>query len=325
LKRFLQSEAGATVLWVLLSMLMAAAIAPWLYQAGMWLADLSKAGDLPGIVEWLGAACGRANFSRFFSRAFLISACALIPLLVWRIRVIRQGENSTIIGLSAMPWKMAVSQVVSGCAIAGGLLWAGGVALEWLGAFTPNPNPPSTGKFLRRVVLAAVTVPLLEEWLFRGILLGLWLKFAKPLTACIGTSLFFAFIHFLKPPDGAILSDPASAWAGFELLGKVLLHFTNPQFFVTDFATLLVVGMILAFARLRTEALWFSIGLHAGWIIAFKGFILLHRPVLDHPFYPWGVGQTLQSGIFPLLILGLTAVVCRSIFQRFDRQRIPNF
>jgi uncharacterized protein len=324
LKRFFQSEAGAAVCWVVLSMLMAATLAPWLYQAGMWLADLAKTQDLPGIFEWLGSACERANFSRFFSRALIISAFVLIPLLAWRIRAIRQGETGTMVGLSAMPWKMAVAQVLLGCVIAGGLLWIGGMILEWFGAFVQKPDPPSAGKFLRRVVMSAVAVPLLEEWLFRGMLLGLWLKFSKPLTACIGTSLFFAFIHFLKPPDGVILSDPASALAGFELLGKVLLHFTDPHFFITEFATLFLVGMILAFARLRTGALWFSIGLHAGWIIAFKGFVLLHRPVLEHPFYPWGVGQTLQSGIFPLLALGLTAAVCRYTLLGFDNYRMTN-
>ncbi len=322
MKRFFQSEAGAAILWVVLSMLMAAALAPWFYQAGMWLAGLAETQDLPGIIEWLGSACERADFSRFFSRALIFSAFVLLPLLGWRIRLIRQGENSTMVGLSMMPWKMATMQVILGCAIAGGLLWTGGIVLEWLGAFAPKSNPASAGKFLRRVVLAAVAVPLLEEWLIRGMLLGLWLKFSKPLTACIGTSLFFAFIHFLKPPDGEILSDPMSSLAGFELLGKVLLHFTDPQFFVTDFATLFAVGMILAFARLKTGALWFSIGLHAGWIIAFKGFVLLHRPVLDHPFHPWGVGETLQSGIFPLLILGLTAVVCSYVLREISKYRV---
>ena len=64
-------------------------------------------------------------------------------------------------------------------------------------------------------------------------------------------------------------------WRALKLLGKILLHFTEPMFFITDFATLLAIGLILAWAVLRTGALWFSIGLHAGWIMSFKAFNIL--------------------------------------------------
>jgi membrane protease YdiL (CAAX protease family) len=194
-----------------------------------------------------------------------------------------------------------------------------GMILTALGAYLPTPNPPEFGKLLKRMLIPAVAASLLEEWLFRGLLLGLWLRFAKPLAASIGTSLLFAFVHFLAPPDGVVIANPASPFAGFELLGKILLHFTDPLFFVTDFATLFVIGMILATARLRTGALWFSIGLHAGWIAAFKGFNMLHRVVPVHELRPWGVGDSLRSGLLPMLALGLTAVICHFALRRFEK------
>ncbi len=306
------------MLWVISAIVMASALAPWLYQAGKGLAEAARTQNFPAILEWLAAACGRADFSRYFSRSLAISAIILLPFSAWRIRAIRHNTDRIIVEGSRMPWKSAVIQMVLGCAIAGGMLWGIGMVLEVFGAFVPKSNPPSVRQFLSRTLVPAIAVPLLEEWLFRGLLLGLWLRFARPITACLGTSFFFAFIHFLKPPDGTLFENPSSPLAGFELLGKVLFHFTDPQFFITDFATLFAIGMILAWARLRTGALWFSIGLHAGWIIAFKGFILLYRPVFDHPFNPWGVGQTLRSGIFPLLMLGLTAVICRHVLRRLE-------
>jgi membrane protease YdiL (CAAX protease family) len=115
--------------------------------------------------------------------------------------------------------------------------------------------------------------------------------------------------------------DPTHALAGFQRLGRIFLHFTDPLFFVTDFATLLGVGLILAWARVRTGALWFSIGLHAGWIMAFKGFNLLYQIVPGHPLRPWGVGESLRSGILPLLTLGLTAVICHFVLRRFAAAR----
>jgi len=200
------------------------------------------------------------------------------------------------------------------------LLWGMGLLLQTMGAYSPRPNAVSFGKVLGKIVAPALVVPLIEEWLFRGLLLGLWLRFARPLSACILTALFFSFVHFLKLPDGAEVANPASMLAGFELLGKILYHFTEPLFFITDFAALFVVGLILAMARVRTRALWFSIGLHAGWIAAFKGFNLLYRSVEKHPFHPWGVGDTLRSGLFPMLTLGVTAVVCHFVLKVFERR-----
>ena len=88
---------------------------------------------------------------------------------------------------------------------------------------------------------------------------------------------------------------------------------------MTEFATLFAVGMILAWARLRTGALWFSIGLHAGWVLAFKTFNLLYVAVVPHPLRPWGIGESLKSGLLPLLTLALTALVCQFALRPFSR------
>jgi len=314
LKRFFRSEAGAVMLWLMVSLVLAAALAPWMYQAGKSLADAAATEDLPGVLEWLGAACGRSEFSRFFSRALLASAVVTLPGLVWRIQVVRAECVSKVISYVRLPWQSAVIQIAVGCVIAAGMLWGIGLLLEAQGAFTSKPGAPGFGKLLGKIIVPTVVVPPLEEWMIRGLLLGMWLKFSKPFAACVGTSLFFAFIHFLKPPEGSLIADPASAWAGFELLGKVLLHFTNPQFFVTEFATLFFGGMLLAWSRVRTGALWFAIGLHAGWIAGFKGFNQLYQPAANHR---WGIEETF-SGTFPLVTLGLTAVICHFALRRFD-------
>jgi membrane protease YdiL (CAAX protease family) len=208
---------------------------------------------------------------------------------------------------------------MTGCIIAAGLLWGLGAILDAAGAYVPKQQAPAAGKLLSKALVPAVAVALVEEWLFRGVLLGLWLRFARPVTACAGTALVFAFLHFLNPPAGSVIADPAHVLAGFQLLGKILLHFTDPLFFLTDFASLLAAGLILAWARVRTGALWFSIGLHAGWIAAFKAFNLFYQEVSDSPLRPWGIGENLRSGVLPLLTLGITAVICHFVLRRFSR------
>lgn len=316
MKRFLQSEIGAAVVWVAASLLLAAIVSPWLYQAGKWLAAVASHRELPGLVEWLAAACGRAKFGRFFDRALLLSALVLLPPLFRRIRCLR-AKRSPGSELVPLGWRRASAQVVTGCVLAGGILWALCGFVEWTGAFVDKPSSPGFGKFASKVLLPAAGASLVEEWLFRGVLLGLWLRFARPATACLGSALLFAFLHFIKPPAGTVIADPSHPLAGVELLGGVFLNYLDPRFFIGDFISLTAVGVILAWARLRTGALWFPIGLHAGWIMAFKACGLLYREVPGHPLRPWGVGDSLRSGMLPLLTLIVTAGVCHFVLKRF--------
>jgi hypothetical protein len=322
-QRFFKSEVGAAIIWVLNSMVFAAVISPWMYQGGKQLALLAASKDLPALLEWLGAACGRATISRYYARSLLLCALVLLPLLLRRIHALRSSE-----GIGGMhDWNRVsrrdvVLQIAIGCIISGGMLWGLGAILEWIGAYVPKAIRPGPGILFSKVLIPVVSVSLIEEWLFRGLLLGLWLRYARPVVACLGSSLLFAFLHFLNSPDGMRIADPSHAFAGFQLLGQILMHFTDPLFFITDFATLSVVGLILAWARIRTGALWFPIGLHAGWILVFKGFNLMYQSVPDHFLRPWGVGESLRSGMLPMCTLGLTAVICHFAQRRFERRSV---
>jgi len=321
-QRFVKSEVGAAVLWVLGSLLLAAVISPWVYRGGKDLAALAEAQDLPALGEWLGAACGRAQFGRFFDRSLIFSTLLLLPLVFRRIRGLRMAAGSVPVKLwERVSHKVAATQLIVGGLIAVATLCFLGAVLAVAGAFAPSAAVPAFGKLLASVLVPAAAASLLEEWLFRGLLLGLWLRFGRPAAACLGSSLLFAMLHFLKLPEGTRIADPAHVLAGFEFLGNILLHVTDPRFFVTDFATLLAGGMLLAWARVRTGALWFSIGLHAGWILVFKGHNLFYQSVPGWPLRPWGVGDNLRSGAFPLLTLGLTALICHVVWRHLAAGR----
>lgn len=299
-------------------MLLAAVITPWIYQGGKWLATIAEQRELPLFLESVAGSCGRAEIGRFYDRALLFSALLLFPVMLeWIKHQARAVAYPEANQRMRWPWKSACSQVILGFLIAGGMLMALGAVLDYAGAYAAKANPPGMSRLISKVVIPALAAPLIEEWLFRGLFLGLWLRFARPAVACIATALVFAFLHFLKLPAGAVIADPTHALAGFELLGKILLHFTDPLFFLTDFASLFVAGLILGWARISTGALWFSIGLHSGWVAAFKLFNLFFEGAQDHVLRPWGVGESLRVGLLPLLTLGLTALVCRWALRCF--------
>ncbi|MGJ8633844.1 MAG: CPBP family glutamic-type intramembrane protease [Luteolibacter sp.] len=303
--RFLKSEAGAIILWLIASLVAAAFLMPHLYDEGKELAQSTATDDYPGVVEWIGASAGRAKPDRFFSRALLVSALVLIPALTYRVKQIRKSSNAPDkYTLHKLPWQGRLVHLVSGLLLGSLSLGLLALVLELSGASIAKEIPP-IGKFFTKAFLPALGAGVIEELVFRGLLLGLWLRACSLWTAWIGSALMFSFVHFLSPPDGMVILDPRAWYAGFEILGSTLGHFSNPLFFVTDFATLALLGLLLAWCRTRTHSLWMPIGIHAGLVFALKTFSMTRDLNPLSPLHPWFIGNDLKSGILPLLALAI--------------------
>lgn len=317
--RFLKSEAGAIVIWLAASLFAAALLTPYLYDAGKALAASAATKDYPGIIEWLAASCDRAKPDRFFSRALLFSALALLPALIRRVKRIPRTEGGDRFALRKLSWSQRFIHLGSGLlagAVSLGLL---GLILDLAGAAVPKEIEFSMAKVFPKAFLPALGAGVIEELIFRGLILGLWMRACSLWTAWIGSSLMFSFVHFLKPPRGAEITDPRAWDAGLEILGSTLGHFTNPAFFVTEFATLAFLGLLLAFGRTRTFSLWLPIGIHAGLVFSLKVFSMARKIDTDSPLNPWFIGSDLKSGILPLVFLGLCFAICAVLVRRLPR------
>ncbi len=313
--RFLKSEAGAIILWLAASLLAAALLTPYLYDVGKTLSANAEIKDYPGIVESIAESAGRAKPDRYFGRALLISALALMPLLIRRVKKITPREDAAQYSLQKLTWPQRLSHLGSGILIGASCLGILAIVLHLTGSATWVDDDIPLGKILTKALLPALGAGLIEELIFRGLLLGLWLRACSLWTAFIGSSLMFSFVHFLKPPPGTEIADPRAWHSGLEILGSTLGHFTDPAFFVTEFATLALLGLILAWCRTRTFSLWMPVGLHAGLVLALKTFSLTSDLTDRTPWFPWFIGADLKSGIFPLIALGicflLTALAVR--------------
>ena len=171
-------------------------------------------------------------------------------------------------------------------------------------------NRPPVGTIVRVAVTAAVGAAVVEEFFFRGLLMGVSLRAASTRWALVFVTFVYTAVHFLKPPDSVEIASDAVTWGtGFWLVGQIFVQFGNPLFVVAEFATLFAVGWVLGMARLQTGALWASIGLHAGWIFGLKFFSAMTRkasPVEET--LPW-IGRNLKEGLVPLAVVTLTGVV----------------
>ena len=325
--RFLKSEAGAIVLWLAASLFAAALLTPYLYDAGKTLAANAEVKDYPGFIESIADSARRAKPDRYFGRALLISALALMPALIRRVKKIPPREDANRYALRKLTWKNRFLHLASGLLTGAFILGSLGLILHLTGAATASDESFTVGKILSKALLPALGAGIIEELVFRGLLLGLWLRACSLWTAFIGSSLMFSFVHFLKPAPGTVIEEPGAWHSGFELLGSTLGHFTHPQFFVTDFATLALLGLVLAWCRTRTFSLWMPIGLHAGLVFALKCFSMTSDLNPASPLHPWFIGGDLKSGILPLVALAicfLLIVLLVRLLTRKTRETIPS-
>ena len=315
--RFLKSEAGAIILWLVASLFFAALLTPYLYDAGKNLATSAETAEYPSVIESIAGSAGRADPDRYFSRSLLISGLALLPLLIRRVKSLPRDPASIS---PRLPWSQRLTHLGTGILIGTATLVSVALLLHFTGGSDPKGEALTASRLFSKAIIPALGVGVIEEVIFRGLILSLWLRAGSVLSAWIGSSLFFAFLHFLKPPDGMELADPRAWHAGFEILGSTLGHFSNPKFFVTQFTLLAILGLILAWSRTRTNALWFPIGLHAGLVFALKAFSLTSRTNEDWIFYPWLIGEDLKTGILPVITLGFCFLACHFALRTIEKQ-----
>jgi len=238
------------------------------------------------------------DFNTFFHRAILIVAV----LLLWPLLRVSSVRGLGDLGLATnQNWARDVGNGVLLSVIP--LLFCGALLITLhLYSFRHVFVWPRFGK----VVLAAIAVPFIEETFFRGIVLGILLRTGRKWLAIIAVSALFAAVHFLKGSE----REPAIVtWSsGFQSIGDAFAGFGDPMMVLSAFATLFLIGCILADARMLTRSLWVPIGLHAGWIFASGTFSWLARRQMVA--LPW-LGTNLLVGIIPLGLAAVTWIVMR--------------
>ncbi len=149
-------------------------------------------------------------------------------------------------------------------------------------------------KHFGNAIGAAVLVSVLEEAVFRGVVFGA-LKRHLSLVAAVGISSFiYALVHFFERTqhEGEVI------WSsGLALLPKMLRGFGAWDQIIPGFFALTIAGIVLAMAVRATGNLYFSIGLHAGWIFWLKTYKFFTRPVDESHAWFWGTGKLIDGWV----------------------------
>ncbi len=183
-------------------LMLGAVLAPPLYWGGKWLAGMIvsfKQTETP-VIGWIAKKLTTHQFGSYYDRAFLISALGLLwPFLKW-MRL--SGDR---LGLEKNPAR--AKDAASGFVIACGFLTVLTALLMWTGAYIFE-DTIDWKTMITRAAITCVAAALLEEWLFRGIFLGVALRSSRPWVAILVVSAFFSILHRMKPPD-LLVKEPA--------------------------------------------------------------------------------------------------------------------
>ncbi len=278
----------ALVIYIVVIFIGGALLAPWLWQLAQWSAP-----SFPRLAH--------APFHRFLDRSFLILALAG----VWPMRR----------ALGAAAWRDlgVVSPYGQGKKFCGGLVLGflslaavAGLALGF-GGRTLAPSLTAhqwVGAVFGAIGTAAV-VATLEEILFRGGIFGglrqvLYWPFALAIS-----SVVYALVHFLQRAE---LTGPVAWDSGLLLLPRTLGGFANIQALVPGFFSLTLAGVLLGLAYQRSGNLYFSIGLHAGWIFWLKIYSQVTLPAPQGITWFWG-SEKMTDGWLAFLVLALALAI----------------
>jgi membrane protease YdiL (CAAX protease family) len=278
----------ALAIYVVVVFIGGALLAPWLY----WLAQ-SFAHGIPKIAG--------TPFHRFVNRAILgLALIGIWPLL--------KSLGATSLGEAGLArpgehWKKFGGGFLLGLvslAIVAGLALASGAR-----RLNPVDAPMVLGEKILGISLTAVVVAVLEELLFRGAVFGALRKFFNWVFALVLSSMIYAIVHFMQPAETA----GGVTWlSGLELLPRLLRGFGDLHAIVPGFFNLTLAGLLLGLAYQRTGNLYFSIGLHSGWIFWLKSYGMFTTGAAGATAWWWGTSRLIDGWLaLPVLAATLAA------------------
>ncbi len=266
-----------------------------------------------GIQFWADTAPNRLNtylaekdFPRYFDRLRWLPVILLLPWLLKRCRLFSfqklgfESIRNPGMGGRTLRW------IVFGAGLI--LIAAAGQGMV-LGLDTePELTALKALQILLATLASALLIGVIEEAVFRGMILRMFYTALKPIPAVILSSLFFASVHFKKIPqevwndDSAAVTMGSGFFVGFWTLFSVVQTFEFVRFL-----NLFLFGTILCLLFLRTGSLWPCVGFHGGVVFArsLYGKYFNLETGSTNPF--WGSG-ILLDGYFASILLFLICI-----------------
>lgn len=301
LYRHAMRQGVATVAFILSIFALAAAVAPVIYFLMQWVGTFSP--RLASIAD--------SPFHRYVNRCLLLFALIGLWPFLWTAGVrswrqlglgdprghVREAFAGFLIGFASL----AIAALLN--LAFGGRAWDHEVSI---GAFVAS---------VFRAAIAALLVAVIEEIFFRGALFGTLRRDLPWIHALVISSFVYAILHFFRRPD----PPDAITWtSGFTTLIEMMRGFGDGNELAPGLINLALAGIILGFAYQRTGSLYFSIGLHAGWVFWMKLYGAITESNTAASWF-WGSRRLVDGWASSFVLLGVLLVLSiRSSFSALD-------
>ncbi len=121
--------------------------------------------------------------------------------------------------------------------------------------------------FCAIAVVSGLVVGLIEETVFRGMLLQSFTRSLNFWGATIMTSLLYASVHFIEPAAAPV----EMSWvSGFRTIAESVTPLGAPAEYWDSFLSLFLLGVGFCWVRRRSGSLWWCIGLHAAFVTVIR-------------------------------------------------------
>jgi hypothetical protein len=206
-------------------------------------------------------------FHRVASR---IAMLILVVELVWLCRHLNLRQKRDF-GYG-LPWRRFVQVSLLWGAVGMATACVGAAFLLTTGLRVRDPEFTASALSFAHIFLvgvgSGVSVALLEETVFRGLMHTAVERESGPWTAALLTAPLFAVLHFFA--KARIPTADLDWGSGFDLLRLSFAPLSHPALVFDSFLSWLTVGLILSLTRALTGSIAVAIGLHAGWVIVLR-------------------------------------------------------
>ncbi len=142
--------------------------------------------------------------------------------------------------------------------------------------------------------LSAIAIAFIEEAFFRAFLLrGMTGDFGNRV-ALIASAAIYAIAHLVRSPARFYVTGYEPA-AGLITLAHSIDQFADPAVAIPTLIGLFLLGIVLGEAYILTGSVYFSIGLHCGFVLGAK---MWPKIILNRAAVPWWVAG---GGAIPLI------------------------
>jgi membrane protease YdiL (CAAX protease family) len=155
--------------------------------------------------------------------------------------------------------------------------------------------------------LSAVAIAFIEEAFFRAFLLGGMRNDFGDRVALISSAAIYAVAHLVRSPARFYVTGYEPA-AGLVTLAHSIDQFTNPAVAIPTLIGLFLLGIVLGEAYILTGSVYFSIGLHCGFVLGAK---MWPKIILNRAIVPWWIAG---GGSIPLVAAPAAWVIAIAIF-----------